>query len=155
MMGFLNNTVKIKGVYSSKQKTLLYRLSSHSGFNPNDLEKLKDCLFNDVLKAIQCRHSQQVGQGTDGDIRRLMNGLFGESRIDQTVAVDQLLKLDFSQVFNILNSQQDELLPYMTVNEVMNCYRCRRDESGLLNQSMFQNQGSNQSTQQASAIFRE
>ena len=90
------------------------------------------------MKVIQYRYSQL---GAD-DIRGL-NGLFGASRIDQTVAVDQLMKLNFAEIVRIeggTSYQSSTLLSFMTVKDVMACYQCKNGGSGLLSQSLFQPQ---------------
>ena len=53
MKSLLNDTLKIDGVYSVEEQ--------------------------DMMKATQHRHSQQVEKGANSDIRELINSLFGES----------------------------------------------------------------------------
>ena len=125
---FINEDLNIKGAYPIIKQALLYRLSSDRTFHPDELKGLKDCSFNDVMKAIQSRYTTL---GAEGDIPGL-NGLFGRPRIDQAVA-----KLNLKQIPEDLTST---LLSYMTVKDVMKYSQRKRGGSGLLSQSLFQPQ---------------
>ena len=125
------NDLNIEGAYSADIQALLYRLSRDRTFHPDELKGLKDCSFNDVMKAIRYRHSQQ--QDAD-DIRGLMKGLLGASRIDQTVEIDQLMKLDFVKIVNLVAKAHlpSTLLSYMTVKDMMRYSQSERGGSALL-----------------------
>ncbi|MDA9832907.1 leucine-rich repeat domain-containing protein, partial [Gammaproteobacteria bacterium] len=128
IISFINDVLTIKGSYSVDKQALLYRLSSHWLVHPDQLKALEDCGFNDVMKAIKYRYSQQV----DGDIRGL-NGFFGRPRNDQEGEVDQLIKLNFAQILSAIPEDlTSALLSHMTVKDGMNYYRCKRGEPGLL-----------------------
>ena len=128
--------IEIEGAYPTNKQALLYRLSSDKTFHPDELKGLKDCLFNDVMKAIKYRYSQQVEVDIPG-----LNGLFGRPRIDQAVEVDQLIKLNFAQILSAIPEDlTSTLLSYMTVKDVMKYSQCKRGGSGLLSQSLFQPQ---------------
>ena len=108
------------------------------GFHPDQLKVLEDCSFNDVMKVIQYRYSQLSADDIKG-----LNGLFGRPRIDQAVAVavavavDQLKKLIVSAIPEDVTSA---LLSYMTVQDGMSYYQCKRGVSELSSQSLFQPQ---------------
>ena len=130
----LNDVLKIEGGYSVVKQELLYRLSRDRTFHPDELKGLKDCSFNDVMKAIQSRYTTL---GAEGDIPGF-NGLFGRPRIDQVVAV---AKLNLTQTVSAMPEDLTRtLLSYMTVKDVMNCCQCKRGGSGLSSQSLFKHQ---------------
>ena len=137
IQSFINDDLNIEGAYSADKQALLYRLSSDGTFHPDELKGLKDCSFNDVMKAIQSRYTTL---GADGDIRGLMKGLFGASRIDQTVEIGQLMELDFAEIVSLGadRSSPSELLSYMTVKDMMKNSKSERGGSGLSSQSLFQ-----------------
>ena len=128
---------EIEGAYPIIKQALLYRLSSDRTFHPDELKGLKDCSFNDVIKVIRYRYSKQ--QNAD-DIRGLMNGLFGASRIDQTVEIGQFMELDFAEIVSLGADRYSpsELLSYMTVKDMMKYSKSERGGSGLSSQSLFQ-----------------
>jgi hypothetical protein len=130
--------IEIEGAYPTNKQALLYRLSSDKTFHPDELKGLKDCSFNDVMKAIQYRYTTL---GAD-DVRGLMNGLFGASRIDQTFEIGQLMKLNFAEIVSLGADRYppSTLLSYMTVKDVMKCSKSYRGKPGLLSQSLFQPQ---------------
>jgi hypothetical protein len=134
--------IEIEGAYPTNKQALLYRLSSDKTFHPDELKGLKDCSFNDVMKAIKYRYTTLGAELGADDVRGLMNGLFGASRIDQTVEIGQLINHDFAEIVSLGADRYlpSMLLSYITVKDVMKHSQCKRGRSGLLSQSLFQPQ---------------
>lgn len=138
LLEFCKGELKIEGAYNFEKQTSLYRLSTDMDFTPGKLKDLKDCTVMDVVKAIKYRHSQQVEMCMESDIAGFMNCLLGESRMNKTVEIDTLLKIEPSGMFCLddkVGDHTSSLLSYLTVEDFKSCRECK---AGLNEQSLFQ-----------------